>query len=193
MLLLLSLQVTVVLKRLFTPDEAAEGGSAFVSEMEADVTAECKKLGTIEKVGWVGWCVPLLLKQRSHGERDVSAPSSTVLVCGVERTCKRARWGCDFAQQAGYELCGGGLVVGSLRHAAAAVHCCCRACCWWCCQVRVFAQHPEGVVTVRFKQAEPAEACVSLMDGRFFGGNKLVAHMWDGFTQYHGVRWLWAR
>lgn len=56
--------------------------------------------------------------------------------------------------------------------------------------MRVFAQHPEGVVTVRFKQAEPAEACVSLMDGRFFGGNKLVAHMWDGFTQYHGVRWL---
>lgn len=54
----------------------------------------------------------------------------------------------------------------------------------------MFAQHPEGVVTVRFKQAEPAEACVSLMDGRFFGGNKLVAHMWDGFTQYHGVRWL---
>lgn len=42
-------------------------------------------------------------------------------------------------------------------------------------------------MTVRFKQAEPAEACVSLMDGRFFGGNKLAAHMWDGFTQYHGV------
>lgn len=57
-------------------------------------------------------------------------------------------------------------------------------------QVRVFPLHPEGVVTVRFKQAEPAEACVALMNGRFFGGNKLVAHMWDGFTQYHGVRLL---
>jgi len=56
-----------------------------------------------------------------------------------------------------------------------------------CVQVRVFASHPEGVVTVRFKQAEPAQACVSLMDGRFFGGSKLAAHMWDGFTQYHGV------
>lgn len=52
----------------------------------------------------------------------------------------------------------------------------------------MFPLHPEGVVTVRFKQAEPAEACVSVMNGRFFGGNKLVAHMWDGFTQYHGVR-----
>jgi hypothetical protein len=43
-------QVTVVLKHLFTPDEAAEAGSSFATEMEADVTAECKKLGTIEKV-----------------------------------------------------------------------------------------------------------------------------------------------
>jgi hypothetical protein len=48
-------------------------------------------------------------------------------------------------------------------------------------------------VTVRFKQAEPAEACVSLMDGRFFGGNKLAAHMWDGFTQYHGVSVKWVK
>ena len=39
------------MKRLFTPDEAAEGGSDFAAELEADVTAECKKLGTIEKVG----------------------------------------------------------------------------------------------------------------------------------------------
>jgi hypothetical protein len=54
-------------------------------------------------------------------------------------------------------------------------------------QVRVFQQHPEGVVTVRFKLAEPAEACVALMNGRFFGGRQLVAHMWDGLTQYHGV------
>lgn len=45
-----ALQVTVVLKHLFTPDEAAEGGSSFATEVETDVTAECKKLGTIEKV-----------------------------------------------------------------------------------------------------------------------------------------------
>jgi hypothetical protein len=42
--------VTVVLKHLFTSDDAEEGGASFVSELEADVTAECKKLGTIEKV-----------------------------------------------------------------------------------------------------------------------------------------------
>jgi hypothetical protein len=46
--------VTVVLKGLFTPDEAADGGPSFVTDLEADVTAECKKLGTIEKVGCTG-------------------------------------------------------------------------------------------------------------------------------------------
>lgn len=44
------LQVTVVLKGLFTPDDTAEGGSSFATDLETDVTAECKKLGTIEKV-----------------------------------------------------------------------------------------------------------------------------------------------
>lgn len=39
-----------MLKRLFTPDDAADGGQTFMNELEADVTAECKKLGTIEKV-----------------------------------------------------------------------------------------------------------------------------------------------
>jgi hypothetical protein len=46
--------VTVVLKHLFTPDDAEEGGASFVSDLEADVTAECEKLGTIEKVRWGG-------------------------------------------------------------------------------------------------------------------------------------------
>ena len=52
-------------------------------------------------------------------------------------------------------------------------------------QVRVHANNPEGVVTVKFKQEEPAQTCVAKMNGRFFGGNKLVAHMWDGYTSYH--------
>ncbi|KAF6258235.1 hypothetical protein COO60DRAFT_1701416 [Scenedesmus sp. NREL 46B-D3] len=52
-------------------------------------------------------------------------------------------------------------------------------------KVRVFASHPQGIVTVRFKQEEPAQACLSRMNGRFFGGHQIVAHMWDGFTSYH--------
>lgn len=46
-----SLQVTVVLKGMFTPDEAAAGGASFATELETDVAAECAKLGKVEKVG----------------------------------------------------------------------------------------------------------------------------------------------
>lgn len=82
-LLVLLLQVTVVLKRLFTPDEAAEGGSAFVSEMEADVTAECKKLGTIEKVGWVGrWATAAQTEIIKRRETCVCAMQHSVW-CGA--------------------------------------------------------------------------------------------------------------
>jgi hypothetical protein len=42
--------VTVVLKGMFTLDEAAAGGAAFATELETDVAAECTKLGTVEKV-----------------------------------------------------------------------------------------------------------------------------------------------
>jgi hypothetical protein len=38
---------------------------------------------------------------------------------------------------------------------------------------------------VRFKQEEPAHACLEKMNGRFFGGQQILAHMWDGFTSYH--------
>jgi hypothetical protein len=41
----------VVLKGMFTLDEATEGGTAFATELETDVAAECTKLGVVEKVG----------------------------------------------------------------------------------------------------------------------------------------------
>eukprot|EP00879_Flechtneria_rotunda_P023463 GHRR01024819.1.p1 GENE.GHRR01024819.1~~GHRR01024819.1.p1 ORF type:complete len:251 (+),score=88.02 GHRR01024819.1:244-996(+) len=93
-------KVTVVIKGMFTPDEAAAGGSTFVTELEADVLAECVRLGPVDKV-------------------------------------------------------------------------------------RVYANHPDGVVSVKFKKEEPAAACLNLMNGRFFGGQRLVAHMWDGLTNYN--------
>jgi hypothetical protein len=36
------------------------------------------------------------------------------------------------------------------------------------------------------------QACVSLMHGRFFGGQRLRAALWDGFTNFHGVSWCEA-
>lgn len=39
----------MVLKQMFTLEEAAEGGPAFATELEADVLAEATKLGVVEK------------------------------------------------------------------------------------------------------------------------------------------------
>ncbi|PSC73552.1 Splicing factor U2AF-associated 2 [Micractinium conductrix] len=52
-------------------------------------------------------------------------------------------------------------------------------------KLRVFHQHPEGVVSVKFTALEPADECVKRMNGRFFGGRQLVAHKWDGYTNFN--------
>ncbi|MEW5300089.1 MAG: hypothetical protein WDW36_003045 [Sanguina aurantia] len=51
-------------------------------------------------------------------------------------------------------------------------------------KVRIFKTHPDGVITVKFKDMDAAESCVKLMNGRWFGGRQLVAHMYDGYTNY---------
>ena len=52
-------------------------------------------------------------------------------------------------------------------------------------QVRVFHTHPEGIVTIKFKTDDAATKCIGVMDGRYFGGRQVKAHMWDGITSYH--------
>lgn len=52
-------------------------------------------------------------------------------------------------------------------------------------QVRVFGGNPDGVVMVKFKTAEAAEACIKKMQGRFFGGRQVEAGMWDGYTNHN--------
>lgn len=45
--------------------------------------------------------------------------------------------------------------------------------------------HPEGVVSVKFKEEDAAQGCIKLMEGRFFGGRQVAAHLWDGITNYN--------
>ncbi|KAL4431027.1 hypothetical protein ABPG75_006283 [Micractinium tetrahymenae] len=52
-------------------------------------------------------------------------------------------------------------------------------------KLRVFWGHPEGVVSVKFTALEPADECVRIMNGRFFGGQQIVAAKWDGWTNYN--------
>jgi len=52
-------------------------------------------------------------------------------------------------------------------------------------RLRVFATNPEGVISVRFKFEDAAAECIKLMNGRFFAGRQIVAHMYDGVTNYN--------
>lgn len=45
-------------------------------------------------------------------------------------------------------------------------------------------RHPDGVASVAFKEPEEADTCQAALDGRWFGGRKLSAQLWDGVTDY---------
>ncbi|CZR62080.1 related to cold sensitive U2 snRNA supressor [Phialocephala subalpina] len=50
--------------------------------------------------------------------------------------------------------------------------------------VVLFDLEEEGVASVRFSNAEAAKACVGVMDGRSFAGQKVVAYISDGKEQF---------
>jgi len=54
-------------------------------------------------------------------------------------------------------------------------------------RVRVFQDHPEGVVELKFHKPSAAERCVEVMNGRFYSGKKLECFFWDGKTDYRKV------
>ena len=50
--------------------------------------------------------------------------------------------------------------------------------------VVLFDMEEDGVASVRFANVEAAKACVSVMDGRSFAGQKVVAYVSDGQEQF---------
>ena len=52
-------------------------------------------------------------------------------------------------------------------------------------QVRMFTHNQEGVIMVKFQTEEAAQQCIKVMEGRWFGGRQVKAHMWDGIANYH--------
>ncbi|KAF2088842.1 hypothetical protein K490DRAFT_37953 [Saccharata proteae CBS 121410] len=50
--------------------------------------------------------------------------------------------------------------------------------------VVLFDQEPEGIASVRFTEPEAAKACVRMMDGRWFGGTQVQAHIATGEEKY---------
>ena len=55
-------------------------------------------------------------------------------------------------------------------------------------KVKVFSTNPDGVVSARFATEAAAEACAAAMRGRWFGGNRVRARLWDGATDYAKAR-----
>lgn len=51
-------------------------------------------------------------------------------------------------------------------------------------KVLLFDRHPDGVVSVKFDTHEAAEDAVKGFDKRWFGGQQIQAHQWDGVTDY---------
>ncbi|KAK0180105.1 hypothetical protein PV327_005780 [Microctonus hyperodae] len=51
-------------------------------------------------------------------------------------------------------------------------------------KVTIYDRHPEGVAQVTFSEPTEAEACIKLLDGRWFGQRKITAELWDGKTRY---------
>ncbi|XP_078424564.1 17S U2 SnRNP complex component HTATSF1 [Cetorhinus maximus] len=48
----------------------------------------------------------------------------------------------------------------------------------------VFDRHPNGVASVAFKEPEQADLCISMLNGRWFGGRQITAEAWDGIIDY---------
>ena len=51
-------------------------------------------------------------------------------------------------------------------------------------KVEIYDNNPEGVAAIHFSDFDHADACIALMNGRFFAGRRLTAESWDGKTRY---------
>ncbi|XP_050431749.1 HIV Tat-specific factor 1 [Adelges cooleyi] len=51
-------------------------------------------------------------------------------------------------------------------------------------KVIVYDRHPDGVAQINFKEPDAADACVQLLNNRWFGQRQITAEIWDGKTKY---------
>lgn len=51
-------------------------------------------------------------------------------------------------------------------------------------KVVIYDRHPEGVAQVTFREPAEAQACVELLNGRWFSQRRISAEIWDGKTKY---------
>jgi HIV Tat-specific factor 1 len=51
-------------------------------------------------------------------------------------------------------------------------------------RLRVYENHPEGVVMVKFKDKQAGLKCIQIMNGRWFGGKQIEAYEDTGLVNY---------
>lgn len=51
-------------------------------------------------------------------------------------------------------------------------------------RIVIYDKHPEGVAQITFKEFEAADACVQLLNNRWFCQRQITAEIWDGKTKY---------
>lgn len=54
--------------------------------------------------------------------------------------------------------------------------------------ITVYDREKDGVVSVKFEEKEAADACVKLMDGRMFAGERVEAYIFDGSERFRKKR-----
>lgn len=47
-----------------------------------------------------------------------------------------------------------------------------------------FSSNPRGIVVVKFSTSYAAQECIRVMNGRYFGGQRLKCYFWDGVSNY---------
>ncbi|KAJ3123785.1 hypothetical protein HK101_006282, partial [Irineochytrium annulatum] len=50
--------------------------------------------------------------------------------------------------------------------------------------VSLYDHTDDGVISVRFKEQDAADLCIKRNNGRFFGGKKVVAYLYDGKEKF---------
>ncbi|XP_060084348.1 HIV Tat-specific factor 1-like [Ylistrum balloti] len=50
--------------------------------------------------------------------------------------------------------------------------------------VKIFDNHPDGVMMVYFKTAEEADGCINALHHRWFSKRRVMAQQWDGRTKF---------
>ncbi|XP_071112882.1 17S U2 SnRNP complex component HTATSF1-like [Haliotis cracherodii] len=51
-------------------------------------------------------------------------------------------------------------------------------------KVTVFDRNSDGVISVKYKEAEEADKCIAGLNGRWFAQQRIIASAWDGVTKY---------